>query len=365
MHLWPIPRRSSVVFVAIAVLVTVATACSSDSKSSTPSQPARPAAVVGGTKVAVADLMADLKAEATAAKKNKTQPNPSSPLATPEVAKKPGTYTPEATAAALTNRILYQLYDQQLRSHKTKVAATDKERAHQSLCQDPTTGAVPAGTSCPPLGAYPAAYRNFQIALQERALAFGRVLYGRIFGTVQRTKPAALKEVCLDLVQVDSQAVSDQIVKAMNGGASLADASKSDAAAGKASPVQPGCLYIAGAPADLAKAKVGGVVPIKSQSAFGVAKVTSFKSATKDQFAIQPPQNDTTVQKLIKSEVDSSISRTKVTVLAKYGRWSPSQRVVVAPKSKTTTTTTAPASTTTTKPSSTTSSSTTTSSTAP
>ena len=113
-----------------------------------------------------AAVLADLKAEAAAGKKGKAKTEPSSPLASPKAAN--GTYTPAATAAALTNRILYELYGQELVAHHAKVAADDKDRARQSLCSDATTGQPPTGTACPPLAAYSATYRNFQLALRER-----------------------------------------------------------------------------------------------------------------------------------------------------------------------------------------------------
>ncbi len=339
MHPWPCPRRRAVVLVVAVVVLTVATACSSETNSPSSARQLRPAATVVGTEVPIADVTADLRAEAVAGKKGKVKTDPSSPLASPK-GKRPGTYTPAATAAALTNRILYQLYGQQLRSLKTKIAAQDKERARQSLCADASTGQVPSGTSCPPLAVYPSAYRSFQLSLRERELAFGKILYGRVFDAVRRTEPTLLREVCVDLVQVASQAVSNQVQKAMKAGASITEASKSAATAGQASAVQPACLYLAVAPPALTKAKRGTVVPIKGQSALGIAKVTSFKTATKADFATQPPASVASVQKLIKGEVDRSIRKAKITVNTKYGHWNPAQLVVVAPKAKTATTST-------------------------
>jgi hypothetical protein len=315
---------------AVAALLTAATSCSSDSKPS--AAPTRPAATVAGAKVTVAEVMADLKAEVAAGPKGKAQTDPSSPLASPKAGTS-GTYTPAATAAALTNRILFVLYGQQLRSHRVRIATADKERARRSLCVDTATGQVPSGTSCPPLAAYSAAYRAFQLSLRERELSFGEFLYGRVFEVIRRTEPTLLRQVCLNLVQVTSQSVSDQIQKAIKGGASLAEASKGAAAARKASAIQPGCLFVAVVPSALAKAKKGAFVPIKAQSVLGVAEVTSFRTATKADFAKQPPSSAAAVQKLIRGEVDRSIRRVKVIVDRKYGHWDPTQLTVVAPES--------------------------------
>jgi hypothetical protein len=318
---------------ALTILLTAGCGSSSSTKKAAP---AAPAATVSGTKVPAAAVLADLKAEAAAGKKGKAKTEPSSPLASPKAAN--GTYTPAATAAALTNRILYELYGQELVAHHAKVAADDKDRARQSLCSDATTGQPPTGTACPPLAAYSAAYRTFQLSLRERELAFGKVLYGRVFDTVKRTQPKLLREICLNLVQVADASTSKQVVSSMKGGASMADATKKAAAAGKASTVQPGCLFVAVAPASLAKATKGAVVPVTSGSVIGVAEVTSFKTATKNEFATQPPGADASVQKLIKGEVDRSIRRSKIIVAKKYGRWDPAQLIVVAPKAKSTTT---------------------------
>jgi hypothetical protein len=298
--------------------------------------------VVNGTNVPTTVVTADLAAEVAAGKKGRAQTDPSSPLASPKA--RAGGYTPEAKAAALTNRILDQLYTQELRSNGVKVVAVDKQRARQSLCSDAKTGQPPAGTSCPPLAAYPAAYRAFQLSLRERELAFAKLLYGRVFDKVQTSQPAVLREICLNIVQVATEAVSTEVQQKMKAGASMADASKAEATAGKASSVQPGCLFAAVAPANLANAKVGAVEPVKGESVLGVAQVTSFKTATKADFATQPPSSVAAVQTLLKAEVDRSIRRAKVTVDRSYGRWDPAQLVVVAPKAKTTTTT-APAST--------------------
>lgn len=330
------------------LVLLFAAGCSSDSKGASattkPAPSRQPAAVVNGTKVPVTIVTADLAAEVVAGKKGKAQTDPSSPLASPKA--RSGGYTPEAKAAALTNRILDQLYTQQLRSNNVKVAAVDKQRARQSLCSDATTGQPPTGTSCPPLAAYPAAYRAFQLSLRERELAFAKLLYGRVFDKVQTSQPAVLREVCLNIVQVATEAVSTEVQQKMKAGQSMADASKAEATAGKASTVQPGCLFAAVAPANLANAKVGAVEPVKGESVLGVAQVTSFKTATKAEFATQPPSSVAAVQTLLKAEVDRSIRKVRVTVGRGYGRWDPAQLVVVAPKAKTTTTTTAaPAST--------------------
>ncbi|MDQ6696018.1 MAG: hypothetical protein M3Z46_00995 [Actinomycetota bacterium] len=328
---------------AVVVLAAATTGCSSDAKSAksakSSSRAALVAATVAGTKVPVANITADLAAEVTAGKKGKAKTDPSSPLASPKDAKS-GNYTPAASAAALTNRIIFTLYGQQLAAHHATVEAIDKQRARQSLCADATTGQAPAGSSCPPLAAYPAAYRTFQLSLRERELAFGKVLYGRVFDVVKRTQPTLLREVCLNLVQVASQTEGADIVKKMKSGATMTAASKSAAAAGKASSVQPGCLFAAAAPASLANAKKGAVVPVQGQSVLGVAEVTSFKTATRAEFATQPPSSAATVQKLLKAEVDRSIRKSKVTVDRTYGHWDPTKLVVVAPASKTKTTTT-------------------------
>jgi len=335
-------------------LATGAVGCSSDSKSAERSSSAAvAAATVAGTKVPVAQIVTDLRAEVTAGKKGKAQTDPSSPLASPK-AKAPGTYTPAASAAALTNRILYELYGQQLRSHGAKVVAIDKDRARQSLCADATSRQAPTGTSCPPLAAYPAAYRTFQLSLRERGLAFGKILYGRVFDTVKRTEPKLLREACLNVVQVADKTVSADVLKKAKSGATLADASKAATAAGKASALQSRCLFTVDVPPSIAKAKQRAVLPFAAQSAIGVVEVTSFKTATKAEFATDPPQSATSVQKLLKAEVDRSIRKVKVSVNRKYGRWDQSQLVVVAPPSKATTTTTTAVAPTTTGPSTTT-----------
>lgn len=333
----------------MAAVLAAGTGCSSGSKSAAHAKaPAPVAATVGAKKVPATDVTTDLAAELKAGKQGKAKTDPSSPLAAPKAGAKGG-YTPAAKAAALTNRILYVLYSEQLRSHGVKVVAVDQQRARQSLCADATTGQVPAGTSCPPLAAYPAVYRTFQLSLRERELAFGKYLYGRVYDVVKRSQPKLLREVCLNLVQVADQSVSNQVVKKMKSGSTMAEATKSAAAANKASTVQPGCLFVAAAPANVANAKKGAVVPVKAQTALGVAQVTSFKVGTQADFASQPPSSDASVQKLLKAQVDVSIRTSKVTVDRTYGRWDPTRLVVVAPKAKaksTTTTTAAAASTT-------------------
>ena len=321
-------------------MFSVVAGCSSDAAGpKASSRSARSAATVAGAKVPLTALMADLKAEADAGKKGKAKTEPSSPLASPK-GDKPGTYKPEATAAALTNRILFELYSQELRAHKQKIVAADKARARQTLCADTSTGQVPQGTSCPPLAAYPAAYRAFQLTLRQHEVAFGKLIYGRVFDVVRRTEPKLLSQVCLNLVQVANQSVSSQIQKATKGGTSLADASKKAAASGTASQPQPGCLFTVSAPPNLTKAKKGDVVPVEGQSILGVAEVTSFKTATKAEFVAQPPAAATTVQKLVEGEVDRSIRRAKVSVTSGYGRWDPKKLVVMAPKSTARSTTT-------------------------
>jgi len=348
------PRcRLLLIGLAGSFLATGVVGCSSDSKRAERSPSAAvAAATVAGTKVPVAQITTDLKAEVTAGKKGKAQTDPSSPLASPK-AKTSGTYTPAASAAALTNRILYELYGQQLRSHGANVVTIDKDRARQSLCADAKSGQAPTGTSCPPLAAYPAAYRTFQLSLRERESAFGTVLYGRVFDTVKRTEPKLLREVCLNLVQVADKTVSADVLKKSKSGATLADASKAATAAGKASTVQSRCLFATEVPPAIAKAKQGAVVPFTAQSAVGVVEVTSFKTGTKSDFATQRPGNVPSVQKLLKAEVDRSIRKVKVTVDRKYGHWDQAQLVVVAPSSKAKATTTTAGEPTTTGPSTT------------
>lgn len=331
-------RGAALAAAVVTVILLVATACSSDAKTvakdTASSRPAvsAAAATVGGTQVPASAVTTDLEAEVSAGSKGKRQTDPGNPLASPKA--KDGTYTPAARAAALTSRILYELYGQQLRSFGTKVGAADKTSAHTSLCADANTGQVPAGTSCPPLAAYPSAYQTFQLSLRERELALGTFLYGRIFDTVRRTDPTVLRQVCVNLVQVAGDAVATQIVKDVKAGKSMTQASAAAVKAGKASKVQPACLFVAMAPTELSKAKLKDVVPLKTQSTFGVAQVTSFRTATREQFASNPPTRVASVQKNIKAEVDRSIRKVKVSVKPTYGTWDPTQLMVKAPSTK-------------------------------
>ena len=329
--------RGRTLVIGTAALILLLTAGCGSSSSDKAAAPAPPAATVTGAKVSAAAVLADLKAEAAAGKKGKAKTEPSSPLASPKAAN--GTYTPAATAAALTNRILYELYGQELVAHHAKVAADDKDRARQSLCSDATTGQPPTGTACPPLAVYSATYRNFQLGLRERELAFGKVLYGQVFDTVKRTQPKLLREICLNLVQVADASTSKQVVSSMKGGASMADASKKAAAAGKASTVQPGCLL----------RRCGASEPGQGDEGRGRAGHERVRHGCRGGDIVQDGHQgrvrDAATRGSTPPSKSSSRARSidrsgssKIIVAKKYGRWDPAQLIVVAPKSKSTTT---------------------------
>ena len=163
----------------LALAVLVLAACGDDggheADATTPAKPsATIPAVVGDTGIRRDAVRADLAAEAKAAKAGRSAASES---ALSDPVGKDGAYTDAAQAAALTNRILDQIYAQTLERKALTVTAADKATAREMLCADSSTGQAPAGTSCPPLDGYPAAYRTFTTRLLQRQVAFGRSVY--------------------------------------------------------------------------------------------------------------------------------------------------------------------------------------------
>ncbi|MCU1455817.1 MAG: hypothetical protein JWN46_3963 [Acidimicrobiales bacterium] len=333
-------RRSVVVVVSMVVLAALV-ACSSGHGAASPP----PAATIGSTVITTDQLNADLAAEAAAAKKAKTAPDPRNPLTSP-AGKQPGTYTPAATAAALTNRVVAEVYAQELALHHVQVTDADRTQARRTLCAD-TAGNVPKAPACPPLDVYPAAYRTFTLTLEERQLASTRSLYGRAYTALKAKAPERLQVVCADVVPVSDAATSLQVIAAVKAGKTVDEASATPRKAGKAQAVQSGCVFSVLAPPGLVAAKIGDVVAVTTAGGRYVAKPLKHKTATPLEFATQPPTDDPTVRAAVEAEITDLLRTVKVSVPTRYGRWDAKTFSVVAPGVAAPTTTSAPSATTT------------------
>ena len=344
----------------LALLALVLAACSGDgakadgsaaSTSAAAKVSAAVPAVVGGVAVHRADVRADLAAEAVAAKAGRSAASKSA-LAHPVGAD--GKPTAAAKAAALTNRILDQIYAQTMRKEGVTVTAADRATARESLCADSSTGQAPAGTACPPLAGYPAAYRAFTTRLLQRQVAFGRHIYAQTYADVKRTHPSILREVCVDLVQTADAATADQIKLSVAKGTDVGKAIAAPVKAGKASEAREGCLFLDDAPAALQKAHDGDVVTVSEGTTHYVAQVLQHKLATQAEFITQPPSS-ATVRRLVDRRVARAAAQLGVSVEPSWGKWTSSTFAVSPPggssgTSSTTAPTAVPLGTTTTAP---------------
>jgi len=333
LRLRALPRRA---LLLVAVVTLVATASCSGAKP--------PAATVAGVDITRAELFSDLKAEADGAEKAKPDAQGNA-LSSPS-GSTPDSYTSAAAATALTGRVLYRVYEHGLAELGARVTTADSDSARKALCVDQSTGQETTDGSCPALDDYPAAYKAFQISLRARGLAFSSAVARKGYAKVKATQPASLRQVCFDVAGVATEAVTKQIQLAVAGGATLDAAVKAvgtdSSGQAQVSDVQAGCLYRSEAPASLAGAKVGEVVPVQtSDGSLYVALVTSFATANATTFAAGPPANDPKVSAVL-TPIAKKILGMRISIDPRYGHWDRATLTVVPPEgpvSSTTTTT--------------------------
>jgi len=291
--------------------------------------------VVGDAGIRRDAVRADLTAEAKAAKAGRSA---ASGKALADPVGKDGSYTDAARAAALTNRILDQIYAQTLERDELEVSAADKATAREILCADPSTGQAPTGTSCPPLDGYPAAYRTFTTRLLQRQAAFGRFVYEQAYAEVKKSHPSLLREVCVNLVQTADAATAEQVRAAVAGGKDLGEVIEKPVKAGKASESREGCLFVDDAPEALQKAAVDDVVAVSDDELHYVAQVLEHKDATRTEFTTQPPSSST-VRTIVDRRVAKAVEALGVAVEPGWGTWTPSAFAVIPPGEPATSTT--------------------------
>ena len=341
-------RLTSAVLVAGALLGLIAGCSGGDDGNA-----AGPAALSGDVPAIVGDVgierdrvLADLAAEADAAEAGRSAASDSA-LADP--VGDDGEYLPAAKAAALTNRILDQVYAQTLEREAIGITAADEATARETLCADASTGRAPSDGSCPPLEGYPEAYRTFTTRLVQRQVAFGRNLYEQAFADVKERHPELLDEVCVNLVQTADTATAEQIRDAVADGSSLGDAIAAPVKDGKASESREGCLFVDDAPEGLQKAADGDVVAVSDGELSYVAQVLRHKTASKDEFTTQPPSSET-VRTIVDRRVAAAVKTSGVEVEKTWGTWEEDSFGVVPPGESGSTTTSDPLAPSTTAP---------------
>ncbi|MCU1354086.1 MAG: hypothetical protein JWM05_3295 [Acidimicrobiales bacterium] len=331
--------RRCIVVLGLAVALVAASSCSSGKdRRATRGANGPVAATVGTSQITAAEIEADLAAESKAAKQAKTKADPNNPLTAPQ-GKRPGTYTPAATAAVVTNRVVSAIYAEELVQHKLRVGTADRAQARFRICAD-SKGKVPKAPACPPLDVYPRAYRDFTLTLEERQVASSRSLYGRAYDELRRSSPKSLQVVCAAIMPVTDQATADAVVAGVRAGQTMEAAAAPALKAKKAQPAQSGCLFAAIAPPELVAAKTGQVVAVSTQAGRFVARPVSRKQATQLEFTTTPPTDDPAVRAAIQAQIDALLRKVKVTVQSRYGHWDPVAFAVRPPGASGATTTT-------------------------
>jgi hypothetical protein len=294
-----------------------------------------PAARVGDVEISADQLIRDLEAEAAKARKDGSETSPKGDV--------DGTWSATTAAELLGQRIRYELLGKALAAAGHEVTGEERDLARQSLCSGGASGQTQTQQQgCPGLDGYPQAYRTFRIELAARGNAYQSVAdlsdpTERVYAQLREEDPDQLEVQCYLGASIPDDSAVEQIQLAVAGGQTFADAVGAVEGA-SANPDQL-CQPSAAIPDEVTSADEGVVLgPFQSQdgSSF-VIQVQERRLGTLDDDGItQTVQASETFQQVSQRQqekaVEGLLSRAKIEVDPRFGRWDRTTATVVPPK---------------------------------
>jgi hypothetical protein len=288
-----------------------------------------PAAKVGQVEISADTLHDDLEAEAARARATESDSTPA--LAVED------TWSAAATAELLGRRIRYELLGAVLEARDVSVTDEERDLAEQSLCSGGSETEVPEG-QCLGLEGYPASYRRFQIELAARGNAYqaaignaggdGEAAQER-YDELREEDSGQLEVLCYLGASIPDDSVVERIQVAVAGGQAFADAVA--AVEGASANPDPLCDPVSLIPEEVTSADPGVVLgPFANQQggAF-VVQIQERRLGTLEEVAsVLQQQIDTETQN---DAVEELLTRAKVSVDPRFGRWDRATGSVVAP----------------------------------
>jgi hypothetical protein len=292
-----------------------------------------PAAKIGQIEISSDTLISDLDAEAARAKATGSESTP--------VRDVEDTYSATAAAELLGRRIRYELLGAVLRARKITVTQQERDTAEQTLCsgQQQQQQQQQQQPGCPGLKGYPEAYRQFQIDLTARGNAYQADISQagatdaaakKRYDTLKASGSDELEVRCYVGATITDPASVETIQLRVAGGSTFADAIASVDGAEVAGAKQ--CDPVSLIPDEVGGAKSGAVLGpyTNQQGSQFIVQIQERRTGTYDELAALLKQD--LAQKQQQNAVEELLSKAKVSVDPRYGRWDRATGSVVAPE---------------------------------